>query len=97
MALLPLAVGSSAGLAVHMSTPEEKTPRINWARRALSAVIDFMEELSYAQRRVVELRLFGRDGNRAPDTYGEFLSRSPMALWREPAAKRRVAGACPHR
>jgi hypothetical protein len=80
-----------------MSTPEEKTPRINWARRAVSAVADFMDEWSYAQRRVVELRLFGRDGNRAPDTYGEFLARSPMAMWREPKAKRRLAGACPHR
>jgi hypothetical protein len=56
-----------------------------------------MDEWSYAQRRVVELRLFGRDGNRAPDTYTEFLHRSPMALWREPKAKRRLAGACPHR
>jgi hypothetical protein len=97
MALLPLAVSSSAGLAVHMSTHDQKTPRISWARRAVRAVADFMEEWNYAQRRVIELRLFGRDGNHAPDTYGEFLARSPMALVREPAAKRRLSGACPRR
>jgi hypothetical protein len=80
-----------------MSTSDRKTPRINWTRRAVRAVADFMDEWNYAQRRVVELRLFGRDGSRAPDTYDEFLARSPMALWREPKAKRRLAGACPRR
>jgi hypothetical protein len=56
-----------------------------------------MDDWSYAQKRVVEIRLFGRDGNCAPDTYSEFLFRSPVALWREPTANRRRAGACPRR
>ena len=97
MALLPLAAASSAGLAVYMSTSDQGTPRINWARRTVSAVADFMDDWNYAQKRVVEIRLFGRDGNRAPDTYSEFLFRSPTALWREPTANRRLSGACPRR
>jgi hypothetical protein len=80
-----------------MSTYDQEAPRINWARRAVSAVADFMDEWNYAQRRVVEIRLFGHDGNCASDTYSEFLFRSPVALWREPTAKRRVAGAYPRR
>ena len=86
-----------------MSTPDQSssgtnsTSGSNWARRAVGAVADFMDDWSYAQRRVVEVRLFGRDGNCAPDTYSEFLFRSPLALWREPTAKRRLAGASPRR
>ncbi len=45
---------------------------------------DLAREYNYAQRRLLELRLFGRDDDGAPDTYAEFLFRSPVALWREP-------------
>jgi hypothetical protein len=45
----------------------------------------------------LELRLFGRDGDHAPDSYDEFLFRSPVALWREPTAGRREAGSLPRR
>ena len=65
------------------------------ARRAARAVADLVCEYNHAQRRLLELRLFGRDGDRAPDTYAEFLIRSPLALRREPTARRRKAGAHP--
>lgn len=67
-----------------------------WARRAAGAVADLVREYNYVYRRLLELRLFGRDSNRAPDTYAEFLTRSPLALWREPSARRRLSGAHPH-
>jgi hypothetical protein len=47
-----------------------------------------------------ELRLFpdlrAAGGDYAPDTYADFLWRSPVALWREPPARRRANGARPH-
>jgi hypothetical protein len=54
---------------------------------------DLIGDYNHAHRRLLELRLFGRDSNRAPDTYAEFLVRSPLALWREPSAHRRKTGA----
>jgi hypothetical protein len=48
-----------------------------------------------------ELRLFpdlpAKDRDCAPDSYADFVWRSPVALWREPSAHRRAAGAQPHR
>ena len=70
-------------------------------RRAARAVADVVRECNYASSRLRELRLFpdirAEGGDCAPDTYADFLSRSPVALWREPPARRRAAGACPHR
>jgi hypothetical protein len=67
------------------------------ARRAAQVLADVVRECNYAQRRLLELRLFGRDDDRAPDTYAEFLFRSRAALWREPSAGLREAGADPHK
>lgn len=70
-------------------------------RHAAQTVAAVVRECNYASRRLGELRLCpdrrAAAGNRAPDSYAEFLWRSPVALWREPPARRRVAGACPHR
>ena len=70
-------------------------------RHAATAVADVVRECDYANRRMAELRacpdVHGPRGERAPDSYADFLWRSPVALWREPPAWRRVAGACPHR
>jgi hypothetical protein len=46
---------------------------------------------------MLELRIFGRERDEAPDTYGEFLFRSRVTLWREPSAQRRQKGARPRR
>jgi hypothetical protein len=95
MALLPLAFRPAAGLAGSMSSTVLRSPVTSWARRAAKAVADLVHEYDYAQRRLLELRLFGRDHECAPDTYAEFLHRSPLTLWREPSARRRKAGAQP--
>jgi hypothetical protein len=60
-------------------------------------VAELVRECNYAQQRLTEIRIFGRDHDRAPDSYNEFLFRSPVALWREPPARRRQAGAQPCR
>jgi hypothetical protein len=60
-------------------------------------VADLVRDFNYAQQRLLEIRLFGRDHDRAPATYSEFLFRSPAAIWREPSARRRQIGAQPCR
>jgi len=70
-------------------------------RRAVRAVADIVRECNYATSRLRELRLFpelrAAGGDGAPDTYADFLWRSQMALWHEPSARRRAAGARPRR
>jgi hypothetical protein len=56
-----------------------------------------VRECSYAQQRLLELRIFGREDDRAPDTYADFLFRSRLTVWREPSARRRQEGAEPRR
>ena len=81
-----------------MSYTDHTAPgNLRGIRRAAHVVADVVRECNYAQRRMLELRLFGRDRDRAPETYDEFLFRSPMALWREPSAGRREAGSHPRR
>ena len=81
-----------------MSPADQRPPdSLRGARWAARALADVVRECNYAQRRLLELRLFGRDGDRAPDTYAEFLFRSQAALWREPSAGRREAGSNPHK
>jgi hypothetical protein len=84
-----------AGLAGGMSITARGSQGTSQARRAARAVADLVRDYNHAHRRLLELRLFGRDGDRAPDTYTEFLFRSRVALWREPSAHRRMAGAQP--
>jgi hypothetical protein len=75
-----------------------KMQAVRHAARTVAAVV---RECNYATSRLRELRLFpdvrAAGGDCAPDTYADFLWRSPGALWREPPARRRAAGACPHR
>ena len=71
---------------------------VRHAARTVAAVV---RECNYASSRLRDARIFpdirAERGDRAPDTYDDFLWRSPVALWREPPARRRAAGACPHR
>ena len=96
MSLLPLAAGQAAGLTEAMTPTASRTPAI-WraACRAARAVADVIGECNYAQRRLFELRMFGHDHDRAPDTYADFLYRSPTALWHEPPARSRAGGSYP--
>jgi hypothetical protein len=70
-------------------------------RRAARAVANVISECNYAHRRLLERRMFPdlamRNGDRAPDTYADFLWRSPVAPWKEPSARRRAAGSRPRR
>jgi hypothetical protein len=79
-----------------MTSTVHPTPGI-WgaARRAARLVADVVRECNYAQRRMFEMRMFGRDHDRAPETYDDFLFRSPATLWHEPSARRRAPGAYP--
>ncbi len=68
--------------------------------RAVRAVAAALAECNRAQRALADLRLqpdrYALDGDRAPDTYAEFLLRSRAAIRREPSARER-AGALPRR
>jgi len=70
-------------------------------RHAARTVVAVVRECNYASNRLRDARIFpdirAERGDRPPDTYDDFLWRSPVALWREPAARRRAVGACPHR
>jgi hypothetical protein len=77
-----------------MSSTGQRAPgNLRGARRAARAVAEVVRECNYAQQRLLELRVFGREGDGAPDTYAEFLFRSRLTLWREPSARRRQKGA----
>ena len=81
-----------------MSSTDQRTRgNFRGARRAARAVAEVVRECNYAQQRLFELRVFGREGDTPPDTYAEFLYRSRLTLWREPSARRRQKGACPRR
>jgi hypothetical protein len=63
---------------------------------AAGSVAAAIAECNHAQRRLAELRqhpdLHTLDGDTAPQTYAEFLFRSPGTLWREPPAREREGG-----
>jgi hypothetical protein len=65
------------------------------------AVAAALAEANRAQRALADLRLqpdrYALDGDRAPDTYAEFLFRSPAAIRREPSARERSGTALPRR
>jgi hypothetical protein len=81
---------------------DRRSPRkMQAVRHAAQTVAAVVRECNYATRRLGELRLcpdhLATGGDRAPDTYADFLWRSPVALWHEPPARRRAVGVCPHR
>jgi hypothetical protein len=85
-----------------MSHNDRRSPgKMQAIRRAARTVAAVVRECNYASSRLRDARIFpdfrAESGDRAPDTYNEFLWRSPVALWREPPARRRAVGACPHR
>ena len=85
-----------------MSHNDRRPPgAVGAVRHAARAVADVIRECNYATSRLRELRLFPElrtaGADCAPDSYADFLSRSSMALWHEPSARRRAAGARPRR
>jgi hypothetical protein len=73
------------------ATPPPAGPLASFAHRVAAV----LAECSYAQRRLLDLRLgpdlYARDRDRAPDTYGEFLFRTSRRLYHEPPARDRGA------
>jgi hypothetical protein len=50
-------------------------------------------EINWADKRMTALMLsYGVESDLAPDTYAEFLLRSRLTVFHEPAARRRSAG-----
>ena len=102
MALLPLTVRPAAGEAIGMSHNDRRSSgKMQAVRHAARTVAAVIRECNYATSRLRDARIFpdirAERGDRAPETYADFLWRSPVALWREPPARRRAVGACPHR
>jgi hypothetical protein len=90
-----------------MNTSKHETPRIQahdlgrrlvhgiaHSARAVAAVV---AECHRAQRDLAVLRLqpdrYALEGDAAPDSYAEFLFRSPDTVWHEPSARERAATA----
>ena len=69
--------------------------------RSVKAVAAVVAECNRAQRVMAEIRIqpdrYALAGDLAPDTYAEFLFRSPGAVWREPSARERAGTAGPCR
>ncbi|HEY7431565.1 MAG TPA: hypothetical protein VH641_12660 [Streptosporangiaceae bacterium] len=70
--------------------------------RSVKAVAAVVAECHRAQLVMGELRIQPdryalEGGDVAPDTYAEFLFRSPVTVWREPSARERADAAGPSR
>jgi hypothetical protein len=73
--------------------PHQAGRLLHGAARAARAVAAAVAECHRAQHDLFQLRLhpdrYAADGDTAPDTYAEFLFRSPGTVWREPPARER--------
>jgi hypothetical protein len=103
----------AAGLrwkAGHVNTNQHQTPPVqarlgqqlvHAVARSAKALATVVAECHRAQRIMSEYRSqpdrYARYGDRAPETYGEFLYRSSGTVWREPSARERAGAASPHR
>jgi hypothetical protein len=68
--------------------------RASWIVRFARQASHVFSEINWANRRMTTLMLsYGVvESDRAPDTYAEFLLRSRVAVFHEPAARRRSVG-----
>ena len=67
--------------------------RTSWIVRFARQASYVFSEINWASKRMTALMLsYGVESDRAPDTYAEFLFRSRVTVFREPAARRRSAG-----
>ena len=68
--------------------------RASWIVRLARRASYVFSEINWANKRMTALMLsYGvAESDLAPDTYAEFLSRSRVTVFREPAARRRDAG-----
>ena len=67
--------------------------RASWIVRFARQANHVFSEINWANKRMTALMLsYGVESDRAPDSYAEFLFRSRVTVFREPAARRRGAG-----
>jgi hypothetical protein len=67
--------------------------RASWIVRFARRANYVLKEINWANKRMTAVMLsYGVESDLAPDTYAEFLSRSRVTVFREPPARRRVAG-----
>ncbi len=94
-----------------MNTNQHQTPHshahrlgqhlVHEVARSAKAVAAVVAECHRAQRIMGELRIqpdrYALEGDLAPDTYAEFLFRSPGTVWQEPSARERAGAGGPCR
>ena len=61
--------------------------RASWIASLARRIRDTAGEMHYASTRVTTLRLSLEQSDQAPDTYAEFLLRTPGVLVHEPPAR----------
>ena len=68
--------------------------RASWIVRFARQANYVFSEINWANKRMTALLLSNgvEESDRAPDTYAEFLLRSRVTMFHEPAARRRGAG-----
>jgi hypothetical protein len=67
--------------------------RTSWIVRFARQANYVFSEINWANKRMTALMLsYGVESDLAPDTYAEFLLRSRLTVFHEPAARRRSAG-----
>ena len=63
-------------------------------RRVAGKLVDVVNEMNYAQQRMMVLRTsvdrYMQNPNSGPDTYDEFLARTSGFLMHEPSARKRT-------
>jgi hypothetical protein len=79
-----------------MNSANSRFPALNMMRGILRTLAAALEDMRYAQRRMLVLRTapdrYAPHSDDAPDTYAEFLFRTSGVLMHEPSARARARG-----
>ena len=95
VALLPLAGPRRAQYPEYMDAYSTSAAgqRSSWIVRFARQASHVFSEINWANKRMTALMLsYGVESDLAPDSYAEFLFRSRVTVFHEPAARRRSAG-----
>ena len=95
VALLPLAGWRRSQYPEYMDAYSTSAAgqRSSWIVRFARQASYVFSEINWANKRMTALMLsYGVESDFAPDSYAEFLFRSRVTVFHEPAARRRSAG-----
>lgn len=95
VALLPLAGSRRSQYPEYMDAYSTSAAgqRSSWIVRFARQASYVFSEINWANKRMTALMLsYGVESGLAPDSYAEFLFRSRVIVFHEPAARRRSAG-----